>query len=68
MDNQVIFAIPNEAIDMNTGSAMYYLYKLANCPYGDNLDGFLKWDLEQKKAFSQLIDEAESWSQKTLTI
>jgi hypothetical protein len=56
MDNQVIFSIPNEAIDMNIASVMYCLYKIANCPYGDNLDGFLKWDLEQKKAFSELID------------
>jgi len=51
-----LVSIPNQAIDMNTAQVMYYLYRLANSPYGDNLDGFLKWELEQKKAFSELID------------
>ena len=52
----MLVSIPNQALDMATGTIMYYLYKLANCPYGDNLDGVLKWELEQKKAFSEFID------------
>jgi hypothetical protein len=34
----------------------YYLYRQANCPYGDNISGLTAWLDIQKEAFEKLAD------------
>jgi hypothetical protein len=43
-------------IKVSVASISYYMYRLANCPYGDNLIGLNAWLDIQKEAFEKLAD------------